>query len=57
MFSMNNGLGSTIKGSIRSEVSVTGKHNGNAVFDPHTLAEEKKNMQESQNLKSLEDAR
>lgn len=30
---------------------------GNAVFDPHALAEEKKTMQQSQNLKSLEDAR
>ena len=28
-----------------------------AVFDPHTLAEDKKNLRDSQNLKTFEDVR
>ena len=56
MFSTN--MGSTIRGSVRSEISHTKpRYGGNAVFDPHNLAEEKKIMQESQNLGSVEDAR
>mgnify|MGYP006104974561 CR=1 FL=1 len=56
MFSTN-GMGSTVRGSIRSERSHTKVKHSNAVFDPHILADEKKIMQESQNLGSVEDAR
>ena len=57
MFSTN-GMGQSIRGSVKSEAAnKVQRHNGNAVFDPHHLAEEKKIMQESRNFTSIEDAR